>query len=43
MLSGVDDSERAAAWEEIEQELRRFEGPNGFEGPCELVVGNAAK
>ena len=43
MLSGVDDAEKNAAWEEIEQELRQFEGPNGFEGPCELVVGGAIK
>lgn len=43
MLSGVDDAEKNAAWEEIEQELRQFEGPNGFEGPCELVVGGGMK
>ncbi len=43
MLSGVDDVEKNAAWEEIEQELRRFEGPDGFEGPCELVVGGGIK
>ena len=43
MLSGLDDAERNAAWEEIEQELRRFEGPGGFEGPCELIVGSGVK
>jgi ubiquinone/menaquinone biosynthesis C-methylase UbiE len=43
MLSGVDDAEKNAAWEEIEQELRQFEGPDGFEGPCELVVGGGIK
>lgn len=43
MLSGVDDAEKNAAWEEIEQELRQFEGPDGFEGPCELVVGGGMK
>ena len=43
MLSGLDDAERNAAWEEIEQELRRFEGPGGFEGPCELIVGGGVK
>lgn len=43
MLSGVDDAEKNAAWEEIEQELRQFEGPEGFEGPCELVVGGGIK
>ena len=43
MLSGVDDAEKYAVWEEIEQELRQFEGPDGFEGPCELVVGGGIK
>ena len=43
MLSGLDDAERNAAWEEIEGELRRFEGPGGFEGPCELIVGGGVK
>ncbi len=43
MLSGLDEAERNAAWEEIEQELCRFEDPSGFEGPCELIVGGGAK
>ena len=38
MLAGLDDDARAAAWDEIETELRRFEGPGGFAGPCELIV-----
>jgi SAM-dependent methyltransferase len=38
MLSGLDQTARAAAWKEIEQELRAFEGPSGFEGPCEMLV-----
>jgi ubiquinone/menaquinone biosynthesis C-methylase UbiE len=43
MLAGLTDAERQAAWEEIEQTLRTFEGPDGFEGPCELLVGVGAK
>jgi ubiquinone/menaquinone biosynthesis C-methylase UbiE len=43
MLSGLSDEEKEAAWAEIEEELRRFEGPGGFEGPCELVVGGGTK
>jgi SAM-dependent methyltransferase len=43
MLSGLDDTQREAAWAEIEQELRKFEGPDGFQGPCELVVGSGVK
>jgi SAM-dependent methyltransferase len=43
MLSGLPESERGAVWEEIEEELRQFEGPDGFEGPCEMVVGAGVK
>lgn len=43
MLAGLDQAAREEAWEEIEAELRRFEGPDGFEGPCELVVAAATK
>jgi hypothetical protein len=39
MLASLPEDERLAAWDEIEQELRQFEGPGGFEGPCELLVG----
>ena len=38
MLAGLDEAEREDAWDEIESELARFEGPGGFEGPCELIV-----
>jgi ubiquinone/menaquinone biosynthesis C-methylase UbiE len=41
MLAGVSEEEREQAWAEIEQELRQFEGPDGFVGPCELLVGAA--
>jgi hypothetical protein len=43
MLSGLPESEREAVWEVIEEELRQFEGPDGFEGPCEMVVGVGVK
>jgi SAM-dependent methyltransferase len=39
MLAGVDEAGRQAAWAEIEQQLSQFEGPDGFVGPCELLVG----
>ncbi|SNY03821.1 class I SAM-dependent methyltransferase [Paractinoplanes atraurantiacus] len=38
MLGSLSAAERDAAWAEIEQELRGFEGPDGFTGPCEMVV-----
>lgn len=43
MLSGLDEAQRAAAWSEIERKLESFEGPDGFEGPCELVIGSGTK
>jgi SAM-dependent methyltransferase len=43
MLAGVSDVERAAAWEEIRQELLRLDGPAGFESPSELLVGAATR
>jgi SAM-dependent methyltransferase len=38
MLSGVDEEARKAAWLEIEEALRQFDGPAGFVGPCEMLV-----
>jgi SAM-dependent methyltransferase len=38
MLAGLDEAGKEAAWCEIENELRKFETPSGFEGPCELIV-----
>ena len=43
MLSGLDDAGREAAWQEIEQELEASRAPDGFEGPCELVVAVGTK
>lgn len=43
MLAGLDDAGRDAAWQEIEEELRRFEGPDGFAGPCEMIVAAGTK
>ncbi|MFW5472033.1 class I SAM-dependent methyltransferase [Knoellia sp. CPCC 206450] len=43
MLSGVDEAERAAAWREIEEALRQFEGPDGFVGPCEMLVVSGSR
>ena len=38
MLSGLSEDERDAAWDESRDELARFEGPDGFVGPCEMLV-----
>ncbi len=43
MLSTLPDKEKEETWQEIESALRKYEGPNGFEGECELVVGVGVK
>jgi hypothetical protein len=43
MLAGVTPAERERAWQEIETELRRFEDSDGFEGPCQLLIGSARR
>ena len=43
MLAGLDPAGREQAWREIETELRTFEGSDGFEGPCELLIGTARR
>ncbi len=43
MLAGVTEAEREQAWSEIETELGQFESSDGFEGPCQLLVGGARR
>jgi SAM-dependent methyltransferase len=43
MLAGLDEAARAEAWDEIARALAAFEGPDGFVGPCELVVAAGVK
>jgi len=43
MMSGLSEKDRARTWEEIEVELRSFEQPDGFTGPCQMLVGVATK
>lgn len=38
MMAGLNEAEREETWQEIARELAQYEGPNGFEGPCELIV-----
>jgi hypothetical protein len=43
MLAGLDDAAREETWAEIGRALQEFEGPSGFTGPCELLVGAGTK
>jgi SAM-dependent methyltransferase len=43
VMSRLNDADRELAWAEIEQQLRQFEGPNGFEAPGEMLIGVGTK
>lgn len=43
MLAGLSPEAREDAWTEIEGALGAFEGPGGFVGPCELLVGSGTR
>jgi len=43
MLSGLSETEKSEAWEEIKFELSKFEDETGFSGPCEMVIGVGQK
>jgi SAM-dependent methyltransferase len=38
MLIGLDPQERREAWDEVGAALAEFDGPDGFVGPCQLLV-----
>jgi ubiquinone/menaquinone biosynthesis C-methylase UbiE len=43
MLAGVPAEDREGVWEEILAALSGFVGPDGFVGPCELLVAGGTK
>lgn len=43
LLAKLSDADRALAWSEIEQQLSRFDGPDGFNAPGEWLVGVGTK
>lgn len=43
MLGGLTATEQEAAWTEIAEALQAFEGPEGFVGPCEMLVVSATR
>ena len=43
MLAGLPEREQQAAWQEIEVEMRCFEGSAGFETDTQLIVGAGIK
>ena len=43
MMATLPDDERADTWREIASAMEKFEGPSGFVGPCEMLVGAGTK
>lgn len=43
LVNRLNEPERERAWVEIEEQLRRFEGPNGLEVPGEVLIGVGTK
>lgn len=43
MLAGLDAEQQELVWKEIEEALRDYETPDGFVGPCELVIAGATR
>ena len=43
MLAGLSPTERHQTWQEIHTELSRFERPDSFQDPCELIVAWGTK
>ena len=41
LMAGLDPERREATWARITDELSVFDGPNGFVGPCEMLVVGA--
>jgi len=42
-IAKLPDAEREQAWAEVEQQMCRFEGPNGLELPGEVLIGVGTK
>ncbi|WP_336205508.1 class I SAM-dependent methyltransferase [Nonomuraea sp. LPB2021202275-12-8] len=43
MLISLAPADREAAWTEITERLAEFDGPDGFTGPCEMLVVSGAR
>jgi SAM-dependent methyltransferase len=43
MLEGLTHAERQNVWRELARELAQYEGSQGFESPCEVIVGVGVK
>jgi len=42
-MNRLNEADRERAWAEIGEQFKRFEGPNGFEIPGEVLIGVGTK
>lgn len=43
LLARLTDAQREQYWTELEKQYRQFDGPDGFDGPAELLVAAGTK
>ena len=43
LMARLSAAERDQAWAEIEETLRQFVSPSGYDSPCELLIGVGTK
>jgi hypothetical protein len=43
LMARLSHAEQEQAWAEIEHALAQFVGPNGYDSPCELLIGAGTK
>ena len=43
LMTQLNEADRERAWAEIAEQFKRFEGPNGFEIPGEVLIGVGTK
>jgi SAM-dependent methyltransferase len=43
LMARLSHAEQEQAWAEIEHVLAQFVGPNGYDSPCELLIGAGTK
>ena len=43
IMNQLNEADRERAWAEIAEQFKRFEGPNGFEAPGEVLIGVGTK
>jgi hypothetical protein len=43
LITQLNEGDRERAWNEIAEQFKQFEGPNGFEIPGEVLIGVGTK